>query len=91
MTNEDTWIDRPELPGDFWVLSGGFRSNMDIHVLFSENAFTAPERPSKGSLASGCGGAIIAGLHHQTGALRYVLIGQAHALHDRPEMRDHLL
>ena len=32
LTNEDTWIDRPELPGDFWVLSGGFRSNMDISI-----------------------------------------------------------
>ena len=43
LTNEDRWIDRPELPGDFWMLSGGFRSNVDrliypwidpsIHVL----------------------------------------------------------
>ena len=32
LTNEDRWIDRPELPGDFWVLSGGFRSNMDRSI-----------------------------------------------------------
>ena len=32
LTNEDRWIDRPELPGDFWVLSGGFRGNMDRSI-----------------------------------------------------------